>query len=186
MPESIAKPAATPNFGIDREKMQKSETLWVDGIKTDPEDAAEKGRHYGDETKQHLTFIGDTVDLDRCKGFLKDPQCSKLADTFWIQFYDKSNPMVAKAGFKTDGHPTVYIQERDGKTLSRTDECATPEILAMAMAQARRNPAPNNDPKKDPDLSKPRIPGLPDFGSIPLMYWLAGGVVLLFLLQPKS
>jgi len=95
--------------------------------------------------RRRLTVIGPAAArapvLARLRGDL-----AALAADFVVKEYDPSDWAVARVGFKTDGQPTIYAQEPDGRVLFRLDG---PEDLERNL-QALRRPRPDYRPDADP------------------------------------
>jgi hypothetical protein len=98
-----------------------------------------------DSAKPRLTIIGSKEERAQALAALPAE-----ASRYLVKAYDRTDWAVARAGFKTDGHPTIYVQAPDGTVLHRQDTFAD----AKQLAEALRKADPTYDPAKDPDLSK--------------------------------
>lgn len=112
-----------------------------------------------------LTFIGSKEDTAAARKALEaSADSSSLVSRYVVQEYRPSNPMVAKAGFRTDGNPTIYGQQADGQVLFRLD--AFPGVAAMidvlrdglGVPEQIRKPSPDYDPAKDGGVTLPLKP----------------------------
>lgn len=100
-----------------------------------------------DRAKRRVVAIGAEGDLAGLRGDWKASQALLGAkDAFVFQTYAPDHWHVAKYGFKTDGRPTIYVLEPDGKVLHRQDSYAGPDDLAQTLRRLR----PDYDPLKDP------------------------------------
>jgi hypothetical protein len=112
-----------------------------------------------------------------------------------LQDYAPDHWHVARAGFHTQGKPTIYALAPTGEVLHRQDDYqGGAEALARALAGAHealaglRRPRPDYDPARDPDLRR-RVPALPRLvPRVPWSVWVLGGaaLILLFLGRKKS
>lgn len=104
--------------------------------------------------KLRVTAIGTPAETAPVIAALKaGPRAADLV----LAAYEPTHWHVASVGFKTDGHPTVYVQDSTGAVLHRQDD-GSPVELAAAIERLRK-PNPNYDPAKDP--SKPLSAGGP-------------------------
>jgi len=168
--------------GLQRDKFDLDDRGWrLNGRPISEETARAILRGEGipdDSRKLRLTVIGSEAER---KPVLADlaaaPALAGIREQLVIQDYPPGH-WALKCGFRTDGHPTIYLQSPDGKVLSRQDAYGGPEQLAGAIRKAR----PDYKPDADPNLSKPTplVPGV-NFGSVPPMAWLAGLAGISFL-----
>jgi hypothetical protein len=133
-----------------------------------------------DSRRPRLTVIGSPDDRKKALGGLP----ADVKDHWLVKEFTPDHWAVKGAGFKTDGHPTVYLQAPDGKVLHRQDD-------ADNLAEAVRKADPAYDPSKDPDLRKPKAPDKPAAPDEPHPWagWVAAGCVGLAALLwkgPKS
>jgi hypothetical protein len=84
-----------------------------------------------DSAKLRLTIIGNREERARVLAALP-PEASR----YLVKAYDPSDWAVTRAGFKTDGHPTIYVQAPDGTVLHRQDTFADAKQLAEALRKA--------------------------------------------------
>lgn len=182
--QQAAEPIAAPkeervaNFGVDRDRISGHERITLNGQTITKAQAAAylagDARVPNDADLVRLTVIGS--DAERAKvlsDLVTDKDLLALKSRLVVQDYRPDEWAVARAGFFTGGHPTIYLQRPDGKVLHRQDEYAGPVELATAIRKAD----PNYQPAKDPNLLKPQ-PLNPE--SWPTWVWLvAGGALLL-------
>lgn len=101
--------------------------------------------------------------------------------------YPADHPMIARYGFKTNGHPTIYIQRPDGFGPDggdpwRMDEYPGPEALAKAVRKA--DAAYTGEGDKDPTKPSISAGGLAQIvGTIPLSAGFMGALGLYLLLS---
>ena len=74
-----------------------------------------------------------------------------LAGDYVVQDYAPDHWAVAKPGFVTTGHPTIYVQEPDGRVLFRQDDLTGLHLNLEAV----RKPSPDYKPDRDPDYRQP-------------------------------
>lgn len=127
-----------------------------------------------DSAKPRLTIIGNQQDRAKVLSALP-PE----ATNYLVKAYDPRDWAVARAGFKTDGHPTIYAQAPDGTVLHRQDAFAD----AHQLAEALRKADPSYDPAKDPDLTKIlSLDVLKQLAAkVPPLGWLLAGLLVLYL-----
>jgi hypothetical protein len=111
----------------------------------------------------------------------KDPKLLAFKNKYVLQLYDPTEAKTAwavnRAGFVTDGHPSIYVQEASGKTLARLDHYPGPAGMATVLFASLRKIDPSYDPKKDPDPTNPL--------NLPLPAVVLGGCLLFLLLYGK-
>jgi hypothetical protein len=130
-----------------------------------------------DAKRNRLIIIGSDQEQMRVSEDLsKHPILAPLARDIVVHNYRPDHWHVARAGYETGGHPSVYLVSADGKVLSRSTSYAGPEKLAEAIRKAD----PKYDPSKDPDLTKSQSQAT---FRVPLS--VMGGLLLLFLLLGK-
>jgi hypothetical protein len=182
----IVKGQAFPRWmthGTDPEKIAPREEYRVGGKVVSRDEALQALQSGGlsdDSQKLRLTVIGS--DDERKKVLTALPPDVK--ERCLVKSYAPDHWAMKGAGFKTDGHPTVYVQAPDGQVLHRQDG-------ADNLVAAVRKADPNYDPAKDPDLRKPRTPDrptppAPDISSTPWAGWVAAGLVALVALLWKG
>lgn len=149
----IAAPAVVgdtlPLTGVDWDKLGGSKYLAAGGKRISRQDAFEAVERNGlvdESSKRRIAVIGAKAD--------RQVVLNEIGRVPWavITAHDPDDWRVARYGFKTDGRPTVYIQEADGKVVHRQDD-------AKDVAIAVRRADPNYDPAKDPDLRNNPLAG---------------------------
>jgi hypothetical protein len=170
--------------GTDPEKIAPREEYRVGGRVVTREEALkalQASQLTDDSRKLRLTVIGGP---EECKMALAGLP-AEVKERCLVKEYAPDHWSVKNAGFKTDGHPTVYVQAPDGKVLHRQDD-------ADNVSGAVRKADPTYDPTKDPDLRKPRAPDKPSPPDNPQNSsagWVVAGLVALAALLwkgPKS
>ena len=165
------------NFGIDRSRLNGGERITLDGhqiTRAEASEALESGGLTDDSKKLRLTVIGDEAERRRVRDDLKGP-LSDVAAQCLVQDYPPDHWAVAKAGFYTNGRPTIYVQAADGKVLHRQDDYADgPDGLRRAFERLRR-PDPDYQPKKDRDL---RVLDLLAFPARVVLSWLLAAAIV--------
>lgn len=152
---------ACPPGGIDADRLKPdgAERFTINGRRVDRGRAIESllggsGNLIDDSGFLRLTVIGSDAERKRVLDDLKGPALAGLAGGLLVRDYPPDHWAVKDAGFKVDGRPTIYVQHAGGKVLHRQDDYdGGPDRLAGAIRKAR----PDYDPKKDPDLSKPKV-----------------------------
>ena len=179
---TVARVEEDRNFGIDTAQLAKlpsgEERIEVNGQPVAKADAKRliegttggAGALTDDSHKPRLTIIGSKEERQRVLADLdRQPD---LKHALAVKAYAPDEWPVARAGFVTSGHPTIYLQAPDGKVLHRQDDYSGPQDF-----EAIRKADPNYKPTQDPDLRKLAFPGLsPD--TLP---WLVGGAALLLI-----
>lgn len=166
-------PCEVQNYGIDLEALKnyKGPAYSINGRKASRYDALAKlGSFTDDADRPFLTIIGPKDDCDRVRADIDNlPVLKQVRDNWRVQSYpadDMARAVIADDGFKTGGHPTIYLQSPDGTVLHRQDNYQSAEQLA----QAARRADPKYDPNKDPDLSK--TPSIGGVDLAPFIDWL--------------
>ena len=177
------------NFGINQQALadrcRNGPCYYINGrqvTRSDVFEAITAGTQLEDDSgKNHLTIIGSK---EETKPVLEDLE-SNVALTGYkgkllVQVYKPDCWAAARAGFKTDGKPSIYLQAPGGKVLHRQDGYKGPLLLAAAIRKAD----PNYDPAKDPDLTKPKpaTPAKPNDAdpiAAPPFPWPAAGCIAL-------
>lgn len=192
--DKIREPVTTPrqDFGVSwspsgpEKYTYKGEPV----RRSDAVEMIEKGVP-DDRGKLRLTVIGSEAERKRV---VDDVARSPMAGQLLVQAYAPDHWAVKDAGFKTDGHPTVYVQAPAGQVLHRQDDYSDG---AEGLLAAVRKADPNYRPDKDPDLRKKPEPK-PEPPLIPTPFnplawiqagwqWLliAGAALLTWFLTPK-
>ncbi len=132
-----------------------------------------------DSKKPFLTVIGTVNERNQV---VQDVLASDFKDTIRLQSYDPTDWAIARSGFKTDGHPTIYFQDAVGKVLHRQDDY-TGGIKDLR--SAIRKVDPNYKPDADKDKRKPDL--LPfSFAVIPWPAYALAGLGVVILLTPRK
>lgn len=164
-----------PNFGIEKDKISKKNTYSINGKPVSREaalEAVEKGSLEDDSWKLSITAIGTEAE---CKPVRDAVAASKIKDSVHYKEYRPDDPMVKDSGFKADGHPTIYLQKRDGKVVARGDTFTGIAPIERRVEAAREKNAAY-DPARDPPLES----GLPDLKSLPTWVWAIVAFVVAF------
>lgn len=138
-------------FGVDSDKLGGRDRCTINGkpcSKREALQAIEAG--IPDESgKIRLTVIGpDAARKQVVADIANHPSLAGEKGKCLVQSYEPTHWAVARAGFKTDGSPTIYLQKADGTVLHRQDKYEGPEKLAEAIRKAD----PLYKPEKDPNL----------------------------------
>jgi uncharacterized protein (TIGR03000 family) len=147
-------PTAGPahNFGIDLEKLRPASQAELNGAPISIEAAEQLLRgddRLPDPHRRRLTIIGGPDDRKQARLLLDGPLRDLAAD-YLIDDYPPDHWAVARSGFFTQGKPTIYAQEPDGRVLFRQDDLAGLE----RNLQAVRKPSPDYRPDADPDYRR--------------------------------
>ena len=172
------KPEIT-NFGVNRLTPHTRERYIINGIDATGEQALQALQEKNVPNDKHLlrlTIIGSADLRKRVRSDLENnPLLTCFSDKYLIQDYDPSNWAV-KAGFFTEGSPTIYLQSPTGKVLHRQDDY---EDGAAGLATALRKADPNYTPSLDVDRRKTiALPIFSEYIPALLLFLLA---VVLFL-----
>lgn len=172
---------AVPNFGLDLANLVDANAAFtINGTPITKVQAAalveaDRDALLPDATRRRLTIIGSDADRRAVLAELQGPLKDATTD-FVIRDYPPDHWVVARAGFVTTGHPTIYVQEADGTVLFRQDDA---HDLARNLAAIRR-PRPDYQPQRDPDYRQ-------DF-SWPELAWPVGcglATLVILLLSPR-
>lgn len=164
---------AAPNFGLDLPALRRGGGAAAAGqvrlngqpigreealrlLRGGPAGAPPEQGVPDDGAQRRLTIIGSAADCAATLQELEGP-LRALAAGLVVKAYRPTDWAVAKAGFKTDGAPTIYAQEPDGKVLFRQDDGAD----LRKNLEALRKPHPDYRPEKDPDYRKTPAPSPP-------------------------
>lgn len=170
-----------PNFGVEKSKIHEAPVNAINGkpcSRKEALDAIQSGQLPDDRNKLRLTVIGQEAER---KAVLNDLSSSPLLaayrEALVVQEYGPDEWPV-KCGFKTDGHPSIYLQTPDGKVLHRQSDYADgPQGLATAL----RKTDPTYDPAKDPDARKSPL------SNLKIEPWMiAAGLVGFYLMTKKE
>lgn len=149
--------AAIENFGVYLDKKPAVPVYRINGKEVSREaamEAIEKGGLVDDSHKRRLTIIGSEDERKKVLADLTGP-LAPLASDLLVQAYPPDNFAVHDAGFRSSGHPTIYLQAPDGKVLHRQDDY---QDGAEGLAKAIRKADPNYDASKDKDQRKDAAP----------------------------
>ena len=196
-----------PLFGLDRQRIAEPQTPEIlhvgkDGVRRISKPESFRLLEQGlpdDAGKRRLTLIGSEADCKRVADDLAGhPALARYRNDFTVQSYRPDHWDVKDKGFKVGGTPTVYVQAPDGLVLHRQDSYAGgPEALAKALMRT----APDYDPAKDPDLTKPPVkpddkkpapddkkPSNPDGKpkTPQALYWVLGALLAALVLTRKA
>lgn len=171
------------NFGIERQRLDGGQNhYYIRGDRVPRQqfmEVVQAASLSDDSQAARITVIGPKE--------LRKPVLDMLAAMPEIQgaavkAYDANHWAVHKAGFKTDGRPTIYVQQPNGDVVARFDAPPAQPVLARAVLQAKRQADPNYDPKKDPQGPAPAAPWQ-DLLQSPWgpVVGLGGGLLLLLL-----
>lgn len=140
-------PIATPD-GVDCSKLTGRSRIEMNGV------AAAWGDIPDDSGKPRVTIIGGATDRKKVETDLKQ---NGLADKVSIWSVEPSHWSLRDSDggpprFKTDGAPTVYVQDASGKVLHRQDDWTGDGVGAI------RKAVKGYDAGADPDLRKTTVP----------------------------
>lgn len=171
------------NFGVDRSHIGK-ERYVINGLNATEAEALQALADKSLPNDKHLlrlTIIGPADLRKKVRSDLENnPLLTCFSDKYLIQDYDPSNWAV-KAGFYTEGSPTIYLQSPTGKVLHRQDDY---EDGALGLATALRKADPNYTPALDVDRRKTiALPVFSEYIPALLLFLLA---VVLFLTPSKK
>jgi hypothetical protein len=173
---------ANPPTGVVSDKVgQFGERYTINGrpaSRRQALDAVAAGHIPDDARKLRLTIIGDETARNAVLSDLRHHAALQaLKDELVVQDYAPDAALIRGLGFKTDGKPSIYLQEPSGRVLLRQDRYDDAETLASAIRRAD----PRYDPTKDPDGRKtPRL--WPPSTRIPPLAWIAAAAGILLLL----
>jgi hypothetical protein len=172
------------NYGVELGRLSREETFVKDGRRVSRQEAvvALEAEVKDDSRLLRVTVIGADGERERVlQDLAASPLLAGFRDHYLLQDYPPEHWAVAGAGFRRDGHPTIYVQAPDGTVLHRQDGYDGPGLLAAALRRAD----PAYDPSKDPDLRQ--TPAVP-WGAVPGWAWpaVAGAILWLFSRKDKS
>lgn len=192
--EPVAAVGQLPDWmtqGVERDKVTTERRYWL-GPREVSEAEARQAVAAGlvdDSNRLRVTLVGTKEECDRVHTDIDTHAAfAPLREKILVQCYRPDEWQVAKVGLAGGGHPTVWVQApapAGGKSraLHRQDDYADgPAGLAYAIGQAvgaKRDPDPNFDPKKVPDLRKVPSPDAPS--DVTPLAVVGGAVVLLVL-----
>jgi hypothetical protein len=166
-------PLPPPCFGVASGKIGTGPTYRLNGEPIAPRaayEAVEKGLD-DDGKKLRVSIIGPAAVREKARAELvKHEDFAALRPQVAIRDF-APNHWAMKAGFVTNGQPTIYCQAPDGQVLHRQDDfTGGADALVAALRRARDG----YDPRRDPDL-RSRLAYLPRYASFAA---LAGAGVL--------
>jgi hypothetical protein len=173
-----------PPTGVEVDQLQKAGAparYWRRGALVDREDvlrAVGQAKTIPDDRgKYRLTVIGSDAERQPVLDDYKKSVEAELRTQIlvWSVPPDHWSLHDSASGtplFKTDGHPTIYLQAADGKVLHRQDGYSGPADFAAIRK------ATGYDPARDRNLNKTDGAGS---SAIPPVVWAAGGAVLVYL-----
>ncbi len=183
------EPPARRNFGLDPDRIRAGNHYRLNGRESSREQIEQAlqggdGRRIPDNSRKlRVVIIGSDAERRQVREEFSRPELAGWTEQAVIQDYAPDHWHVARAGYHTAGHPTIYVLAPDGTVLHRQDNY---EGGAAALADALRRARPDYQPQRDRDcrlplpfrLSLPRIPW-----SVPVLVVLAS---LFLLLRKKS
>jgi len=150
--------------GLERERVYQGGTRWhVNGREvSEAQGRAALVADDGipdDSRAPSLTLIGGKEDTSKLrKAWLRAPDVAEVVSKFLVQEFEPSNPLISRAGFRTDGKPTIYAEMPDGRTLFRLDEYPGDVDFirtcqhALQVVDGVRKPHPDYQPASDPGI----------------------------------
>jgi len=178
-------PATDENFGVLRDMIVPGRITHNGREITMGEAMGALVGQIPDESKKfRLTVIGSHAERKSVMdGFAQLEPALKERIAPWSvppDHWSLKDQVSGQTVFKTDGHPTVYLQAPDGKALHRRDDFKGPGDF-----EAIRKAVKAYDASKDPDLLK--TPDRATLSSIPTPALVVGGMIALaFLVRRKQ
>lgn len=116
-----------------------------------------------------LSLIGSQAETGKVRADLESAASTRDSmKRLLVQEFRPGNPLVAKCGFVTTGHPTIYLQRPDGEVLCRVDAYPGADAMAGTLQSALavqaedcdgcRKPQPAYQPAADPGAVLPVKP----------------------------
>ncbi len=179
--------------GLMKEHISKHKQYTVNGIPMTEEVAkgllAGDNKMEDDSNQPWLTIIGTEEERKRVLEDLdKAPELAPWKGKLRVQAYPPDHWAV-RPGFKTDGHPTIYVQKASGEDLHRQDGYNGPALMATVLANANlgelRTPKPY-DPNKDPNLNSPLADPFAFISAIPMWGWIVIALAVFVFLNKKE
>lgn len=167
------------NFGIDESQLHQGTRYCVNGVTTTREIAQHtlQGALTDDRTQPRLTAIGGEAFRKALLADLESaPSLAAWKGKIVVNAYDPS--FWAAQPFGAEGD-TIILQQPDGREVSRTyGYTCGPDGLARALG--------DYDPKKTPDLTKPKTPPGLDTKTLAIGGAVVAGAVAFLLLRGGS
>jgi hypothetical protein len=172
-----AKVKPGPNFGVDCEKLSKTDRLVYGGKEIDPRQLFAGELPDDDSKKPYLCVIGDEAFRARAK-----PLLAPYLDRFTVGYFAPDDWHVTGVGYRRPGISILAPRGTDGKAVELHYQ---PDLegLEKAIPNALRQIDPAYDPAKTPDLRKEDAL---DVQQVPWWVWGVGVVVLLLLVRRKD
>lgn len=162
-------------FGVQADRLQKDgdNHYSLTGRPVTRETALNAIQLADDSAKPYITFIGEGG-AQLATVFLNTPIAQKCR----VHSY-AADAWEVTGGFKTDGKPTVYVQNPKGEVLARLDHPTVETVTAEA-----RHAQPDYDASKDPTGGS--ADALAFVKKVPTWAWIVGGAFVLILLKRNS
>lgn len=182
------------NFGLDLRGMREDTTehYHINGryvARDQVYEALMTGTLTDDRSKRRLSIIGSDADCKRALGTLP----ADLSAKYLVQCLKPDNFLVARTGFKTDGAPTIYLQQPPDPKTGFGEVLWREDTLTAQTWDNFRKADPDYKPDADPNPNKPKpapaVPATPApavTGGIPWYVWAGGALALLFCLQDRT
>jgi hypothetical protein len=183
-PKQNSSSSPVEDFGVMRDRLAgNDERHSLNGDAVSAREAlAAIDRLEDDSEKLRLTIIGSQAERQAVlKDFESNADLVALRDRLLIQSYPADHWAVANVGFVRSGHPTIYLQSRDGTVRHRQGEYRGPEKLAEAIRRAD----PHYRPQNDPDLNRPNLLPHFHFPRMPGWGWAVAGILLLVVISNR-
>lgn len=168
-----------PNYGLDWHGTERARHS-INGVDVTEAEAvrAISGNDVPDDAHLlRITVIGTEAERAAVlRDLAATPELRPWREKAVALGYEPTHWHVADAGFRTDGHPTIYVQAPGGRVIHRQDDYRDgPKGLAKALNRAERRADPAYDPSHDPDLRKDIAPdAMKHDGKLPLQWIMAG------------
>lgn len=179
-----------PNFGVDMAKTRSAAKQYEYSINGRP---CTKKQAFESLDGKTADGINDDSKHARLSCIGTDAECKQLESDvaanpafkgleFTFQSYRPTDPMIRDVGV-APGHPSVYLQQPDGKVLARWESYAGAEKVAGEIRKRDPNYDPNKDPRPDKPVPTPdpKKPTDPFAGINPI--WIIGGLIVLALFK---
>ena len=167
-PASFLARRAERDFGVRRDRIPDGDRYALNGrpvAAPEARAAVARGGGLGDDSgKWRLTVVGTADECRRVTDDLRGhPALAAWKDRLLVQAYRPTAWAVTGVGLSGGGHPTVVLEDAPGagnraRVLHRQDDY---DGGAEALAGALRKADPSYDPRRDPDLRRPRVEPAP-------------------------